>query len=267
MTSQLFTRDGTALEPTTAGGRKALVANTCHRCGGAGGADAWKFTGWKCYRCGGSGREVARLVNLYTAEELATLNARKAKADAKRQSKRDAAAAVKAAADEAARLARADMLAADPIFAFLSANAGRHEFLGSMLDTLSKRDLADNQRAAVQKWIDADVAKAAKQAKAKAAGHVGRVGERCAIDAVVVATKWIAKGYAYGSPDRYLIKAETTDGAAIVWFSAFREVGSRLVGTAMIEKQDDYNGTPQTQIKNFRASKKVLEEGLSLAQM
>ena len=265
MTNQLFTRDGTALEPTTIGGRKALVRECCTRCGGQGGAAAWKHTGWTCYRCNGSGREVARLVNLYTAEELETLNARKAKADAKRLAKRQAAEAVKAAADEAARLARAGELAADPIFAFLTANAGRHDFLSSMLETLSKRELTDNQRAAVQKWIDADVAKAAKVAKAKTAGHVGRAGERCEIDATVVASKWISKGYAYGSPDRYLIKAETAEGAAIVWFTAFREVGSRLVGTAMIEKQDDYNGVPQTQIKNFRASKKVLEEALSLA--
>lgn len=266
MTEQLFSRDGEALQPIAAGKRAASVRGKCFRCGGQGGADAWKFTGWKCYRCGGSGLEAPRLVKLYTAEELATLNARKAKADAKRQAKRDAAAAAKAAADEAARIARADMLAADPIFVFLSANAGRHEFLSSMFETLSKRDLTDGQRGAVQKWIDADAAKAAAQAKAKAAGHVGTVGERCELDAVVVAAKWISKGYAYGSPDRYLIKAETSEGASIVWFSAFREVGSRLVGTAMIEKQDSYNGIPQTQIKNFRA-KKVSADPLQAAQI
>lgn len=29
----------------------------CTRCGGAGGADKWSFTGWKCYNCGGSGKQ------------------------------------------------------------------------------------------------------------------------------------------------------------------------------------------------------------------
>lgn len=29
---------------------------TCPRCGGAGGAECWKYTGWTCYKCGGSGK-------------------------------------------------------------------------------------------------------------------------------------------------------------------------------------------------------------------
>ena len=29
---------------------------TCDRCGGAGGADAWAYTGWTCYKCGGEGK-------------------------------------------------------------------------------------------------------------------------------------------------------------------------------------------------------------------
>ena len=28
----------------------------CDRCGGAGGSDAWSYTGWTCYKCGGSGK-------------------------------------------------------------------------------------------------------------------------------------------------------------------------------------------------------------------
>jgi hypothetical protein len=33
------------------------VHDFCHRCGGYGGSDAWKFTGWTCYRCNGSGQK------------------------------------------------------------------------------------------------------------------------------------------------------------------------------------------------------------------
>lgn len=29
----------------------------CERCGGAGGADMWKPTGWTCYKCGGTGTQ------------------------------------------------------------------------------------------------------------------------------------------------------------------------------------------------------------------
>ena len=33
------------------------VPAKCHKCGGAGGAQAWAWTGWTCYRCNGSGGE------------------------------------------------------------------------------------------------------------------------------------------------------------------------------------------------------------------
>lgn len=32
------------------------ATNTCNRCGGAGRADKWKYTGSVCYKCGGSGK-------------------------------------------------------------------------------------------------------------------------------------------------------------------------------------------------------------------
>ena len=38
----------------------------CGRCGGRGGSDAWKFTGWTCYECGGSGDKGIETVKLYT---------------------------------------------------------------------------------------------------------------------------------------------------------------------------------------------------------
>ena len=53
----------------------------CSRCGGAGGADKWQFTGWTCYQCGGSGKEHGKWKE-YTPEYEAKLNARrKAKAE------------------------------------------------------------------------------------------------------------------------------------------------------------------------------------------
>lgn len=40
---------------------------SCDRCGGAGGADAWAYTGWTCYKCGGSGKQFATW-KVYTPE-------------------------------------------------------------------------------------------------------------------------------------------------------------------------------------------------------
>lgn len=48
----------------------------CSRCGGAGGADAWAYTGWTCYKCGGSGKEHGKWKE-YTPEYEARLNARR----------------------------------------------------------------------------------------------------------------------------------------------------------------------------------------------
>lgn len=67
-------------------GTKYFYDWTCPRCGGAGGADAWKFTGWKCYECGGSGRRATPIVyKEYTPEYQAKLDAQRAKRRAKRE--------------------------------------------------------------------------------------------------------------------------------------------------------------------------------------
>ena len=59
-------------------GTKYYVDYTCRRCGGAGGSEAWKFTGFTCYRCGGSGQDPKPEVwKEYTPEYAAKLQARR----------------------------------------------------------------------------------------------------------------------------------------------------------------------------------------------
>lgn len=57
----LFFRDGRPFEGahrlTIAGKPVTTITRKCGRCGGAGGADQWKATGWTCFQCGGSGRD------------------------------------------------------------------------------------------------------------------------------------------------------------------------------------------------------------------
>jgi hypothetical protein len=58
-------------------------AGKCHRCGGAGGSDKWKFTGWTCFHCNGNGTELKQ-AKIYTearAESLAKI--RKAREEKK----------------------------------------------------------------------------------------------------------------------------------------------------------------------------------------
>lgn len=62
----------------------------CDRCGGAGGADQWKFTGFTCYKCGGNGK-IFSVWKEYTPEHEAKL----AEQRRKRAEKRDAELAEK----------------------------------------------------------------------------------------------------------------------------------------------------------------------------
>lgn len=74
---------------TDKNGTKIYHDYTCPRCGGAGGADQWTYTGWTCYECGGTGRRATpRVVKEYTPEYEAKLNARRIKRQEKARAER-----------------------------------------------------------------------------------------------------------------------------------------------------------------------------------
>lgn len=57
----------------------------CSRCGGAGGADAWQFTGYTCWECGGTGmRHSPNIYKEYTPEHEEKLRAQREKAREKK---------------------------------------------------------------------------------------------------------------------------------------------------------------------------------------
>lgn len=74
---------------------------TCDRCGGAGGADQWKYTGWNCYKCGGTGKVFDKWKE-YTPEYEAKLEARR-KAKAEKYEREHAEEIAKAEADRKAK--------------------------------------------------------------------------------------------------------------------------------------------------------------------
>lgn len=70
---------------TDKNGTKIYHNFTCTRCGGAGGADAWAYTGWTCYKCGGTGKQSEpEVIKEYTPEYRAKLDARAEKRRAKK---------------------------------------------------------------------------------------------------------------------------------------------------------------------------------------
>lgn len=70
----------------------------CDRCGGQGGSENWKYTGFTCYKCGGSGVIEATWIERTPEYE--------AKLDAKRQARREAMRAQHEAAAKEYELAR-----------------------------------------------------------------------------------------------------------------------------------------------------------------
>lgn len=66
---------------------------TCPRCGGKGGADAWRYTGYTCYKCGGTGKvSKPTIIKKYTPEYAAKLAEKAAKKAEKKKAERMAAA-------------------------------------------------------------------------------------------------------------------------------------------------------------------------------
>lgn len=78
---------------------------TCDRCGGLGGHDVWKFTGWKCYKCGGEGKVEGKWKE-YTPEYEAKLKARREARAEKMRPIWEAQEAERKAKEEADRKAR-----------------------------------------------------------------------------------------------------------------------------------------------------------------
>lgn len=170
---QLFNRAGEAHQPTGRSSRDnpfRSFSTACGRCGGLGGSEAWRHTGFTCYDCAGSGRGPNRIEPLYTAEKLAKLNEAAYKRAAKKAAIRNA--------EVAAERERADAVVAK----FISRNpdasrwvleqAESNDFACSLKShLLSKGELSQAQLDAVGSII-------AKEMMNRASRHVGTEGER-----------------------------------------------------------------------------------------
>lgn len=269
MSTELFTRTGTPAAELS-GGRLTTKKNApayvrarrCGRCGGQGGADQWKHTGWTCYKCGGNGTDGVEYLPLYTAEKLAKLNATKAKADAKRAAARAAKEAKREAEAAAGRDARIQALTSGTapegaiyvaILAELELTAD--DFLADIAKSLEDgRSLSERQDETVRRTLDRKRRRrelAAKQASG--ARHIGTVGERVEISGEVLVSVVIGQGFAYNRY-RELVKIMTDDGAIVIWFTetGAPQRGTRVTGKATVKDHSEREGVPQTIITRPR---------------
>lgn len=188
----LFSRSGEALAPNSRDekGKPLHVRDrTCWRCGGLGGSEKWRHTGWTCFRCGGSGKDPTRdQIKLYDAEQLAKLDAAKAKRDAKKAAARAEAARIE---QERRDAERAEIISdnqgfLDRIDAELA--HGHSDFLQSVRDRIAEqaKDPSDVQVQKVNEIIERNEAERARLAAAR---HVGEIKERRVFELTLIHTQ------------------------------------------------------------------------------
>jgi hypothetical protein len=239
----LFDRGGTERAPNgMADGKPVFMYQTnCHRCGGAGGAEQWKHTGYTCFECGGNGKGPVKASKLYTAEKLAKLNAsaekRQAKALAVRQARAD-----EIAAEREARRAR-----------FLTDNAPFLSKLRSIEGDFWDRlygDMVERATPPSDRQIEIVEAELARRAQKAASQFVGNGGERIVL--TVTTEKVIditPANQPYGFGSRFMFLARDKAGNRIVYRGngrSFPSEGESATIKATVAEHAEYKGERQT---------------------
>lgn len=273
---QLFSRSGEALAPNFRDERNKPIHvrdRICWRCGGQGGAEKWRPTGWTCFRCGGSGKDPTRdRIKLYDADQLAKLNDRKAKADAKKASARAEAARIE---QERRDAERAEIISdnqgfLDRIDAELA--HGEIDFLRSVRDRIAEqaKEPSDVQVQKVNEVIERNEKERARRAAAR---HVGEIKERRVFELTLLHTQsrlvseyphiyshWSLFTDENGSkiasksvPHALGLKLEVPEGGK--WDDRCYIKGSKVrVKATVIEHTTDKNGEPITYINRPKAA-------------
>lgn len=264
MTEVLLDRDGTPFNYQSQVFNDGLFPyfmkpRACYRCGGLGGSDAWKHTGYTCYDCGGSGRNKNgdEKVRLYTAAQLARLNEIKAKKDATAKAKREKAEA------------KAEAEAYGKMLVFLATHGdlidqaeqyeARSEFIRDVrAKALSKWELTDKQAQALQNAIarfqEADKAREASE-------YIGTVGERLRGLQVTVINRRVLPIISEFASCLTITTLRTETGETIVVKSNafYARKGAVLIIDGTVRKHDTYQGGKQTQLKIVKI-KQVISE-------
>lgn len=261
--TEYFTRDGAPF-PAKVGactygrnddktGFGAYLPRVCGRCGGLGGSDKWKHTGWTCYDCGGSGKGLPRFTPAYTREQLDRLNAAQAKAQATRQRKAEAKRAQAAAEADARR--DTFMLEHNGWFADARKFAGHVPFVADVLAKAeANASITDGQIAAVNKVVAREREAAAYREQAR---HLGEVGDKVTVEGRLIVTRSGRGDYG----DWYF--AVIKDARGMVVFKGSTALGREddVVKFVATVKACEYrDGQPQTVVSRPRKWE-LVEEG------
>ena len=248
---KMFTREGAAHSGAmreVAKGRMGFSRlKTCGRCGGAGGSEAWRFTGWTCFDCGGKGSLGYETVKLYTGAELIKLNATREKKRAKKEAARMAKIAA-AEAEAAAKLA-GFMAEHGELVLKAKACAGKSGFVSDLVEKLEKYgSWSEKQIAAVAKTV-AEITE--NEIKAAASSWIGKVAERMEMPVTVerVASYVRPSFSGRGMETVWIVSMRTPEGNAIVVKSPSfygHKKGESFTLRATVKEHSEYRGEKQT---------------------
>jgi len=222
------------LEPVYTAPKSAyrIVKASCSRCGGQGGAEAWKRTGFTCYKCHGDGGHRLVRETVYDREAFA-----------KREAKQQAKVAAKRAADQAkADATKAAFEAAHgDLIAKVSQITKPSAFLCDVIEKGNKYgSISEAQASAAHRAADNEIT---RQAQNETAQWIGAVGDRIEITGTIISR--IAFGSVFGLVVISIIK----DAAGNFFVQKGRGIGDKgeeVTVKATVKGHDTYNGVKQT---------------------
>lgn len=249
------------------------VVRPCGRCGGAGGSEKWRHSGFTCFDCGGDGKGRTVEERLYTAEELAKLNARVAKFHATRQAKVDAkiaAAKVEAEArSEAFRVEFADILPWLEVVGMEPDRYGegrmvpRDGFLGDMLQQAQNAAFFTEKQAEALRA--AKVKSEAREAAKATSQHVGQPKQRLTFTVTVEHVTYFDRpkfNASWLKETVYVVIMRDETGNVLVskGTSFFAEKGDKLTFKATVKEHGERNGEKQTIVQRIVVTERPAEQ-------
>jgi hypothetical protein len=229
----------------------------CMRCGGSGGADAWKFTGWTCYRCQASTRKTKSgkfsdpksplKISFYTEEKLQKMEESKRKREAKKAAKKQAEYDAKW---------NSLMEEYSSIIETAKYYAEHNNFVGSVLETVEKNCfISEKQESALisafattQKWIN--------EKNNSSNEWVGNVGERLEME---LTCKSVFGPYESRFGSFYITNYKDKAGNDFVYKGAgFRQIPKGETGVIKftVKSHDFFRDKKQTVISRLAKTKK-----------
>ena len=283
MTQDRFTR----LVRTDRNGTKIYEDWRCPRCGGAGGADAWAYTGHTCWSCGGSGmRSKPMIFKEYTPEHEAKLEAQRAKRAEKRLAERRAEAQELNSdffkrngfnADGEMWIVLGDSYDIKDELKALGCKFAKalscwhcdHELDGYDTIKLTASEMYDVDNAGVYLWRCVKVGellgiiKTANEnlrASKSSSSYVGAVGDKIEVRATFTRCHCYDTHFGYRTITHFINIFTDESGNVFVWNStAFFDagIGDQVILKGTIKGHSEYEGIKQTELQRCKVTKEV----------